>query len=111
MSKLRSAVAVGAGTVLAYRTLLRPWHERWGASDEEVAAHLPGDDLIVGAASQATRAITIDAPADVVWGWLIQIGAERGGFYSYDRLEDLFGLSSTSAPAAPSQGPPAGPGR
>ncbi|MCL4292379.1 MAG: hypothetical protein KJ056_05045 [Acidimicrobiia bacterium] len=44
-----------------------------------------------------TRGITIDAPAAAVWRWLVQIGADRGGFYSYDRLENLFGLGIHSA--------------
>lgn len=95
--RLRTAVGLGVGTVLAYRHLLRPWHERWGATDEEVASSLPGDDLVAEPASQTTRAITIEAPVEAVWAWLIQVGAERGGFYSYDWLEDAFGLGIHSA--------------
>jgi hypothetical protein len=93
------AAAVVAGTLIGYSRFLRPWHERWGATDEEVAAALPGDELIGKAAGQVTRAITIDAPPEAVWAWLVQLGAERGGFYSYDRLEDLFGLGIHSANA------------
>ena len=52
---------------------------------------LPGDDLIAEA-TQGTRAITIDASPDDVWSWLIQLGADRGGFYSYDWLENHFGF-------------------
>jgi hypothetical protein len=58
---------------------------------------LPGDDHVEAPATQVTRAIGIDAPAEAVWPWLVQIGADRGGFYSYDRLEDLFGLGIHSA--------------
>jgi hypothetical protein len=72
-------------------------HQRWGATDEEVQAPLPGDELVEEPASQSTRAITIDARPEEVWPWLIQIGADRGGFYSYDWLENLFGLGIHSA--------------
>jgi len=83
--------------MVAYRRGLRPWHERWGAADEEVAASLPGDDLIVEPALQITRAITVAARPEQVWAWVIQLGADRGGFYSYDRLENVFGLGIHSA--------------
>jgi hypothetical protein len=53
---------------------------------------LPGDDLVAEPAEQITRAVTIDAEPDAVWPWIIQIGADRGGFYSHEWLENLFGL-------------------
>lgn len=77
--------------------MIKPWHERWGATDEEVSAGLPGDDLLEEPASQITRAITIHAPREEVWPWIVQLGADRGGFYTYDRLENLFGLDIHSA--------------
>ncbi|MCU0260131.1 MAG: hypothetical protein MUE78_03845 [Ilumatobacteraceae bacterium] len=86
---------VGAG-LLAVR-LARPWQERWGATDDEVRARLPGDELLAEPASQITRAITIAAPPERVWPWIVQLGADRGGFYSYDWLENLFGLGIHSA--------------
>lgn len=79
--------------------LLRPWQTRWGATDDEVAAPLPGDDLLPGPAEQVTRAITVAATPAGIWPWLVQVGADRGGFYSYDRLENLFGLGIHSAEA------------
>jgi hypothetical protein len=67
------------------------------AEPDERTRTLPGDELIAPPASQTTRAISIDAsPADV-WSWVIQLGADRGGFYSYDWLENLFGLDIHSA--------------
>jgi hypothetical protein len=84
-------VVLGAA-VLAYEGWGRRWHERWGATDEEVALALPGDDLVAEPADQVTRAVSIDAPPHEVWPWLVQLGADRGGFYSYDVLENLFGL-------------------
>lgn len=81
----------------AYARWLQPRHDRWGATDGEVAVALPGDELVPDPATQNTRAITIDAPPHEVWPWLAQIGADRAGFYSYDVLEDLFGLGIHSA--------------
>jgi hypothetical protein len=80
-----------------YRRIVHPWQERWGARDEELVASLPGDELIAEPAGQVTRAIEIAAPPEAVWPWVIQLGADRGGFYSYDRLENLFRLDIHSA--------------
>ena len=89
--------AVAAAAAVAYRTLLRPWHECWGATKQETCARLPGDDLVVEPATQATRAITVHAPVEEVWPWIVQLGADRAGFYSYDWLENLFRLGIHSA--------------
>jgi hypothetical protein len=70
---------------------------RWGATDQEVGGSLPGDDLIPNADMIATRAITIHASADQVWPWIAQLGQGRGGFYSYDRLENLVGCNIHSS--------------
>jgi hypothetical protein len=58
---------------------------------------LPGDDLITDPDFTATRAITIGAPADHLWPWIAQLGQGRGGFYSYDFLENLVGCDIHSA--------------
>jgi hypothetical protein len=95
---MRLRVALGAAAVVVgYRWFVEPWHRTWGATSAEAAGALPGDELTAAPAEQATRAITIDAPADRVWPWIIQLGADRGGFYSYDWLEDVFGLRIHSA--------------
>jgi hypothetical protein len=65
----------------------RPFYLRWGATKEEVMRRLPGDSPDL--ANSSTRAITIAAPASEVWKWLVQIGQDRAGFYSYDFLENL----------------------
>src|SRR5918995_188981 len=76
--------ALGIMTVLGvYRRWIQPWQHRWGATDEEVHRAMPGDDLIPDAAA-TTRAISIAAPAEDVWPWLVQLGYGRGGWYSYD---------------------------
>lgn len=87
-----AAVAAAVGLVVVYERRVKPWHERWGATDAELALALPGDEFVAEPASQVTRAITIDAPRDEVWPWIVQLGADRGGFYTYDWLENLFGL-------------------
>ena len=69
--------------------LLRPWHRHWGATPDEVGSAMPGDDLLLHAHFEATRAISIAAPPDRVWPWIVQIGFRRAGFYSYDLLDNL----------------------
>jgi hypothetical protein len=69
--------------------LYRSWHLRWGATDAEVAAPMPGDDMLRGAQFRPTRAITIDAPPTAVWPWLVQVGFGRAGFYSNDLLDNF----------------------
>jgi hypothetical protein len=69
---------------------LRHWALSWGATPEELTRAWAGDELSPQAVEISTRAITIDAPIETVWAWLIQIGQDRAGFYSYDWLENLF---------------------
>ena len=76
--------------------LVRPWLRRWGATPEERARRLPGDGERKPLFT-TTRAVTVHAPASEVWAWLLQIGQDRGGFYSYDWLENLAGCEVTSA--------------
>jgi hypothetical protein len=81
-----------------YPLFLRRRVLEWGATSEEAAARLPGDELLEDAAGVATRAISIDAPAEAVWPWLAQMGpAPRGGAYTYDWIENLLGLNMHSA--------------
>ena len=88
-----ASAAVAAGYVLA----VRPRMLHWGATDQETAAPLPGDELVRTPRMQSTRAVTINAPAASVWPWLVQLGAGRGGMYSYDLLENAAGLGMHSA--------------
>ena len=69
---------------------LKRWAGRWGTRPEELARVWPGDELSPHATAVTTRAISIAAPAETVWAWLIQIGQDRSGFYSYTWLENLF---------------------
>jgi hypothetical protein len=98
---MRRRAAAGAaviGTAVAgYLLLVRRWQLRWGATNEECDAILAGDDLIANPDLTATRAITVPALADRVWPWIVQLGQGRGGFYSYDALENLVGCDIHSA--------------
>jgi hypothetical protein len=67
--------------------------QNWGATAAERSAALPGDDLVPGANLRLTKGITIEAPPAEIYPWLLQIGVDRGGMYSYDALENLFGLN------------------
>ena len=93
----RNVAAVVLSLSAAYVLALRPRHLRWGATDSEVATSLPGDELIRHANLTATRAITIRASVDRVWPWIAQLGQGRGGFYSYDAVENLVGCDIQSA--------------
>src|SRR6266536_5588359 len=98
--KRRAALAgtfVIASAAAAYILAVRPWQLRWGATDEELDATLAGDDLVANPDLTATRAITVHAVADQVWPWIAQLGQGRGGFYSYDALENLVGCDIHSA--------------
>jgi hypothetical protein len=81
-----------------YLAAVRPWMRTWGATQAEAEAALPGDEFVQDAPwAEQTRAITINAPVQEVWPWLAQIGQDRGGFYSYEWLENLAGCQMHNA--------------
>lgn len=92
-----SLVGAGLAGAAIYALALRPWFLRWGATAAEVTRSLPGDLLVPHANSSATRAITIQAPPERVWPWIVQIGQGRGGLYSYAWLENLVGCEIVNA--------------
>lgn len=94
-NRLPGPVVVAALAAAGF--FFRRFSLRWGASDAEFNGPLPGDDFLPAADLQATRAISINAPASAVWPWLAQMGQRRGGLYSYDFLENLAGLDIHSA--------------
>ncbi len=94
--KLRKLVLIVAGAG-AYAAFLREPILTWGATAEEAAGRLAGDELQPDSDGVATRAIWIDAPATAVWPWIAQMGpAPRGGAYTYDWIENLLGLDMHS---------------
>lgn len=82
---------------LAYTVVVRPWLSHWGATVDEASTPLPGDHLVPEPAYVTTRAVMVRAPAEAVWPWLVQLGQGRGGFYTYDRLEQMVGAGIRSA--------------
>jgi hypothetical protein len=82
------ATAIGA-TTAAYLLFIRPWQLRWGATDEEVERPMPGDEVVEDPTFNATRAVTIKARPEEIWPWIVQIGVNRAGWYSYDLLDNL----------------------
>ncbi|GAB4264105.1 MAG: hypothetical protein Kow00122_19760 [Thermoleophilia bacterium] len=92
-----AAGATGAAAAVAYLAYLRPRHLKWGTQPGEPERLLPGDEVIAKPKQTSTRAVDVAAARAAVWPWLAQIGQGRGGFYSYDRLENLFGCDIHSA--------------
>ncbi len=92
----RAGALLGVTALAAYAAKARPWHSRWGSTPAERVMRLPGDELDEGG-ERTTRAITIDAPVDEVWPWVAQLGQDRGGFYSYEWLENLAGCRMRNA--------------
>jgi hypothetical protein len=84
--------AIAAGSWAAY-VAARQWYRTWGIDPAEAAKLLPGDELVAEPTACDTRGITIDAPPEAVWPWLVQMGYGRGGWYSYDAM-DMKGASS-----------------
>ncbi len=82
-------VAVIAVLAILYPLIVRPQLNRLGATADEVRSTQPGDELIAVSVSGYTRAITIHAPVEAIWPWIVQMGADKGGLYSYTWLEGL----------------------
>ena len=75
--------------VVFYFTLFRPWQLRWGATDDEIRRPILGDDIVGNPSFNATRAIAINAPVESIYPWIVQMGVNRAGWYSYDLLDNL----------------------
>src|SRR5215475_2063694 len=95
--RMVSGLGLAAGLLVACYPLWRDKCMNWGATPDEAASPLRGDELAPAAGLVTTKAITIDATPDRIWPWLVQMGSGRAGAYSYDWLENLFGLDVHSA--------------
>jgi hypothetical protein len=98
----RTTSIVGAAalvTAVVSAGRLRRWYLTWGARPDEIDRAMPGDDLLAIPDLLSTRAIGIGAPPVAIWPWLVQMGSGRGGAYTYDWIENLFGLDMHSADA------------
>ena len=93
-----AAVGAGAAAVAAYMGIVRRWHLRWGATDDEVARQMPLDDEVTDPTYVTNRAITIRALPQDIWPWLAQMGElPRGGFYSYLTVERVLRMQVENA--------------
>jgi hypothetical protein len=88
---------LGSAATALYALVVRPWHLRWGAEPGDERRELPGDELLPQDGTRILHAVTIDAPVEEVWPWLAQLGQDRGGFYSYEWLENLAGCEMRNA--------------
>jgi hypothetical protein len=93
---LRAPLVGGALLPWVYFLAVRPWHLNWSVTGEEARRPLPYDHFVPRPVAQITHAITINAPTDEVWQWLVQLGQGRGGMYSFDWLENLADLDMHS---------------
>jgi hypothetical protein len=85
--KIFLVLACLAALFVAVIIMLTPWMDRWGATPEELAANFPGDELVPQPASFVNRAVTIQAAPESIYPWIAQLGAGKGGMYSYSWLE------------------------
>ena len=74
--------------VAFFYLVYRPWQLSWGATADEVTRPMVGDELIQNPTFNATRAVTVNAPAERIWPWIVQMGYKRAGFYSWDILDN-----------------------
>jgi hypothetical protein len=88
------AARIAAAFATPFRRTRR---RRWGLDETTAARSLPGDSLIAAPRWTWTHGVEIEAPASAVWPWVAQIGADRGGFYSYQWLENLAGCALRNA--------------
>ena len=92
---------IGGAGLIGVHLLLLPflsgYRKRWGTTEAEASADLPGDELLPSPKLRMTWGITINAPIDAVWPWVVQMGQGRGGFYSYQFLENITGCEIFNA--------------
>jgi hypothetical protein len=93
MRRLLMFVVLAAPLVASWR-----WMRDWGVSEADACRVMPGDDWVPRPGYEVTRGVDIAASAAHVWPWLVQIGKGRGGLYSFDFLDRLFGY--LDAPSA-----------
>jgi hypothetical protein len=100
MKKFLQVIGILAGLVVVaviIVALLTPWMDRWGATDEEISASFPGDELVPEPASFVNRAITVNAPPEYIYPWIVQLDATKGGWYSYTWMEAMLNCKMVNA--------------
>jgi hypothetical protein len=100
MKKFLKFLGILAGIILLAviaAILLTPWMDRWGATDAEINATYLGDELVPNPSSLVNRVVTIQASPEQIYPWLVQLGAGRGGLYSYTAFESLINCPLVNA--------------
>lgn len=93
MKKMISAMLAGIALAAAFAKRVRPWYSHWGATDAELMREMPLDERVPHPRLNTTRAITIEAPPEAIWPWLVQMGdPPRAGYYSFTWIERMAGL-------------------
>jgi proline iminopeptidase len=91
----RRVVSGATATAAVYAVFVRPKLICWGATEDELRSDYPGADVVENGVRAATMAVTIDAPRSEVWPWLVQMGYDHAGWYSWDRLDNGGRASAT----------------
>jgi hypothetical protein len=94
---MAGGLGLAAATEVASYSRWRSWCLCWGTTEDEAGGRLPGDELLTRPDIRSTRAVWIAAPPAAIWPWLVQMGPGRGGAYTYDWIENRFGLGMHSA--------------
>jgi hypothetical protein len=79
------------------RHVILGWYTRWGTQYDERGAPLPGDEIVTDPETGYTLATTIPAAPTAIWPWLVQMGQDRGGFYTHEWIENLLGADIHNA--------------
>ena len=89
LKNLSWIILATAGLTLLYLKWIRPRQLRWGATGDELVRPMPGDEAVPAPSFDATRGVTVHAPPEAIYPWIVQIGVTRAGWYSYDMLDNL----------------------
>jgi len=79
------------------KPVFRSWYSKWGTTGTEPTQDLPGDEYVSHSRGGYTQAIDVKAPANSVWSWVVQVGQDKVGFYSYELLENIIGCNIHNA--------------
>jgi len=96
LNTIGTLIGIGILAVIVMFALL-PWMDKWGATDDEITASFSGDELVPSPRLLYTRAVTVNAAPEQIYPWIVQLGADKGGMYSYTWLEGLIQCPQTNA--------------
>lgn len=88
---MKRVTLLSIGVLLALPYALLPWYRRWGTRPAEPRQPFPGDSIVTDPKAEFTLAVSVAAPRSQVWPWLVQMGQGRGGFYTYEWIENILG--------------------